>query len=183
MTMASVHPGQPASESKDISSEEPEICQEADNLAASLVLRKSRIAFAADNSASFSRSDCHQVTVDDVFAWLRWAPPAGSPCGEALGRTFPGALPSSAVLRRLDEVLKSVDPTFTPKNVLHGQSVCPDEINHQKDSLATRMANRWGKVFPMGGIGGAPYVGKTGYAAFSHHVSRRFACVHPCKGH
>merc|ERR1711933_207966 len=28
----------------------------------------------------------------------------------------------------------------------------------------------WGKCFPMGGIGGPPFVGKTGFAAFSHHV-------------
>lgn len=138
---------------------------------------KSLIAFAADNSSTFDASGGVRVTVDDVFAWLRWAPPAVTPCGEALGRSFPGALPASAIIRRTDEVLKSLYPDLTASSVLHGQSLCPDEINHQQDSLATRMAEHWGGVFPMGGIGGAPFVGKTGYDAFSHHV--RFAFAFP----
>merc|ERR1711971_976371 len=32
------------------------------------------------------------------------------------------------------------------------------------------MQEHWGTNFPLGGIGGAPYVGKTGFFAFSHHV-------------
>jgi len=32
------------------------------------------------------------------------------------------------------------------------------------------MKEYWGNKFPMGGIGGAPNAGKTGYGAFSHHV-------------
>jgi hypothetical protein len=32
------------------------------------------------------------------------------------------------------------------------------------------MSNFWGEVFPMGGISGAPFGGKTGFTAFSHHV-------------
>jgi len=32
------------------------------------------------------------------------------------------------------------------------------------------MKDYWGEVFPMGGIGGAPFVGKTGFNAFAHHV-------------
>eukprot|EP00326_Haptolina_ericina_P037090 CAMPEP_0181231402 /NCGR_PEP_ID=MMETSP1096-20121128/35081_1 /TAXON_ID=156174 ORGANISM="Chrysochromulina ericina, Strain CCMP281" /NCGR_SAMPLE_ID=MMETSP1096 /ASSEMBLY_ACC=CAM_ASM_000453 /LENGTH=182 /DNA_ID=CAMNT_0023325429 /DNA_START=8 /DNA_END=553 /DNA_ORIENTATION=+ len=32
------------------------------------------------------------------------------------------------------------------------------------------MASYWGECFPMGGIGGAPFVGKTGFGAFSAHV-------------
>ena len=32
------------------------------------------------------------------------------------------------------------------------------------------MTDYWGECFPMGGIGGAPFVGKTGFMAFSHHV-------------
>ena len=36
--------------------------------------------------------------------------------------------------------------------------------------LAMMMTEYWGECFPMGGIGGAPYVGKTGFGAFSAHV-------------
>merc|ERR1711972_383468 len=32
------------------------------------------------------------------------------------------------------------------------------------------MAEHWGEFFPLGGISGAPFVGKTGFMAFSHHV-------------
>lgn len=59
---------------------------------------------------------------------------------------------------------------FTPENTLFGTCICPDEINNEKGDLADRMKDYWGECFPMGGIGGAPYVGKTGFMAFSHHV-------------
>lgn len=32
------------------------------------------------------------------------------------------------------------------------------------------MRHCWGHVFNLGGIGGIPFVGKTGFTAFSHHV-------------
>jgi hypothetical protein len=54
--------------------------------------------------------------------------------------------------------------------VIYGQSICPDEINNEKGDLACLMKDYWGSCFPMGGIGGAPYVGRTGFMAFSHHV-------------
>jgi len=31
-------------------------------------------------------------------------------------------------------------------------------------------AERWGEVFPLGGLAGLPFTGKTGWAAFSSHV-------------
>jgi len=49
-------------------------------------------------------------------------------------------------------------------------SICPDEINNQKGGLSNLMAECWGEFFPLGGISGAPFVGKTGFKAFSHHV-------------
>merc|ERR1711988_874184 len=39
-----------------------------------------------------------------------------------------------------------------------------------KGCLSQVMTDFWGEIFPMGGIGGAPFVGKTGFKAFSHHV-------------
>ena len=125
------------------------------------------------DETSYFESDRPAVTLDDVFSWLKWSPAPTSPAGEALRRHFPGALPGTAILHRTDAVLKSHDPSLTAENVLHGQSLCPDEINHHKNGLAALMAEHWGSsgdVFPMGGIGGAPYVGTTGFGAFSHHV-------------
>ena len=31
-------------------------------------------------------------------------------------------------------------------------------------------ADRWGEVFPLGGLAGLPFTGKTGWGAFSSHV-------------
>ena len=107
---------------------------------------------------------------NDVFSWLSWAPPVGSPCKSALDRCYPGALPGQVILKRTAGALKT-RYGMDPQNTIYGQSICPDEINNEKGDLADIMKEYWGEVFPMGGIGGAPYVGKTGFGAFSHHVS------------
>ncbi|KAK3269280.1 hypothetical protein CYMTET_22272 [Cymbomonas tetramitiformis] len=104
----------------------------------------------------------------DTFAWLNWSPKPTTPCCNTLLRCFPGALPGTAVLRRM---LVALEPLgFTPENTIYGQSICPDEINNEKGNLSSLMAEHWGECFPMGGIGGVPFVGKTGFMAFSHHV-------------
>lgn len=59
---------------------------------------------------------------------------------------------------------------FTPKNTIFGTSICPDEINNEAGDLASLMKEHWGEVFPLGGIGGAPFAGKTGFRALSQHV-------------
>merc|ERR1712217_837559 len=51
-----------------------------------------------------------------------------------------------------------------------GTSICSDEINTVNGTMVDLMKQYWGTNFPLGGIGGAPYVGKTGFFAFSHHV-------------
>lgn len=78
-------------------------------------------------------------------------------------------MPGSAVSKRVATVLEQ-KYTMNPGTTLYGQSICPDEINNEHDDLATLMTEHWGEVFPMGGIGGAPYVGKTGFGAFASHV-------------
>jgi len=56
-------------------------------------------------------------------------------------------------------------------NTIYAQSLCADEINSDKGHLGRLLTEYYyGRVFPLGGIGGAPYGGKTGFAAFSHHV-------------
>ena len=105
----------------------------------------------------------------EVFNWLSTTPEPGTPVADALDAHFPGALPGIAVLKRTTAVLKS-KYDMDGDNTIYGQSICPDEINNEKGDLADIMKEYWGEVFPMGGIGGAPFVGKTGFGAFSHHV-------------
>jgi len=104
-----------------------------------------------------------------VFSWLNFSPQPDSPCYRALHKQFPGALPGPGVHCRVKAIL-TADYDFTPDNTLYGNSICPDEINSAKGSLNFLMQDYWGELFPMGGIGGAPFVGKTGFKAFSHHV-------------
>ena len=104
----------------------------------------------------------------DVYAWLDWAPPKGSPTYDTLHRCFPGAIPGSVVRDRSVHVVSKFG--LTPENTIYGQSICPDEINNEKGDLSSLMIDHWGEVFPMGGIGGVPFVGKTGFGAFSAHV-------------
>merc|ERR1719401_1224618 len=79
-------------------------------------------------------------------------------------------MPGLAVHARMRAALESEPYNFTPENTLFGTSICPDEINNEKGDLADVMKEYWGECFPLGGIGGAPFVGKTGFKAFSHHV-------------
>jgi hypothetical protein len=82
--------------------------------------------------------------------------------------SFPGALPGPAVHERLIEILGGHG--FMPENTILGTSICSDEVNTLKGTLVDTMKEHWGTHFPLGGIGGAPYAGKTGFFAFSHHV-------------
>jgi len=117
-----------------------------------------------------------------VFAAALWSLRETSPPKEAqcvmcssnpgvvfvVERTMPGAVSSYELFPK---VLKSLQPfNIKPKNTIYGQSICSDEINNEKGQISTLLSNYYGKVFPMGGIGGAPYVGRTGFGAFSAHV-------------
>ena len=57
-------------------------------------------------------------------------------------------------------------------NTLFAQSVCPDEINHEVGDITSLLTRHLGEVFHMGGLAGVPFTGKTGFAAFSHHVPK-----------
>jgi len=99
---------------------------------------------------------------------MEWAPPSDHLLQHVLDTNFPHALPSGAVVPAMRKHL--IPMGIVPGRTLYGQSVCSDEINNGKDDLTSQMIRYWGGVFPLGGIGGAPYVGKTGYGAFSGHV-------------
>mmetsp|Transcript_98679 Transcript_98679/g.254943 ORF Transcript_98679/g.254943 Transcript_98679/m.254943 type:complete len:301 (+) Transcript_98679:1-903(+) len=105
----------------------------------------------------------------EVFTWLSWSPPAFSPVFLSMQRYFPGALPGRAAHERSLKIAERFG--FTADNTILGTSVCPDEINNESLDLPVLMQDHWGEVFPMGGISGAPFAGKTGFKAFSSHVA------------
>jgi hypothetical protein len=104
-----------------------------------------------------------------VFAWHGWSPTPGSVVHSSLHKSFAGALPGPSVHHRSVKIL-SERMKCTGENTLLGSSICPDEINNVEGSMISLMVRHWGEVFPMGGISGAPFVGKTGFKAFSSHV-------------
>jgi hypothetical protein len=68
-----------------------------------------------------------------------------------------------------------VDPLFflfTPESTLFATSVCPDEINADcpEFDISNTMERHWGEQFPLGGLAGLPFAGKTGWGAFAAHV-------------
>ena len=60
---------------------------------------------------------------------------------------------------------------FTDDNTLFADSTCPDEINHNdhETDVTALFQRRWGELFPLGGLAGLPFAGKTGWHAFSSH--------------
>jgi len=104
-----------------------------------------------------------------VFAWQGWSPQPGTAVHKSLHDHFPGALPGPSVHYRIKKVLED-QFKFNADNTLFGSSICPDEINNCEFGMISLMVKQWGEVFPMGGIGGAPHVGKTGFKAFSSHA-------------
>ena len=63
---------------------------------------------------------------------------------------------------------------FTGENTLFADSSCPDEINHDDpdEDVTALFARRWGEMFPLGGLAGFPFTGKTGWGAFSAHCPK-----------
>ena len=59
---------------------------------------------------------------------------------------------------------------FTAKNTLLAHSVCSDEVNGKDEQLVNLMVKRWGEGFALGGLGGLPFAGKSGFRAYLHHV-------------
>jgi len=129
-------------------------------------------AESADESFQCVRAgrELEETAQDRVFSWLGKSPQFGSPCFRAMQKHFPNAFPSKVMHQRSRSVLEE-QFGFKPETTLLGSSFCPDEINNQARDLASVMREYYGQIFPMGGIGGSPYVGETGFAAFSSHVA------------
>ena len=63
---------------------------------------------------------------------------------------------------------------FNSENTLYADCSCPDEINHDNDleDLPSLMHKKWGAIFPLSGLAGIPFSGKTGWGAFSSHCPK-----------
>jgi len=80
---------------------------------------------------------------------------------------FHGAKNIHVILPKVLEALKPYG--LRPSVETCGISICPDEVNNEKTTLSTLLANHYGKVASTSGLGGMPFVGKMGFLAFSHH--------------
>ena len=78
------------------------------------------------------------------------------------------ALSGRDTLAKCKKVL--LDIGVTAENTLFAQSVCPDEINHGPHDITNLFSSYMGEVFHLGGLGGIPFTGITGFNAFSHHI-------------
>ena len=81
---------------------------------------------------------------------------------------FPTALLSSDLDSAVARTLGSRG--YTPSNTLFAHSVCSDEVNNKDEQLVDLMVSRWGEGFALGGLGGLPFAGKSGFRAYLHHV-------------
>jgi hypothetical protein len=61
---------------------------------------------------------------------------------------------------------------FKMSNTLFADSTCPDEISHNNpaEDIVMMFGSRWGGLFSLGGLGGLPFTGTTGWKAMSSHV-------------
>ena len=82
---------------------------------------------------------------------------------------FAGALSGIETEKKCFDVLKKYG--FNDDNTLFADCSCPDEINHDdpEEDITSLFQKRWGEIFPLSGLGGLPFTGKTGWAAFSGH--------------
>ena len=90
-------------------------------------------------------------------------------CKEALEKYFAGYMKGRDAEGKVADVLLARG--FTGDNTLFTDSSCPDELNHNdpENDVTSVFMPRWGEIFPLGGLAGFPFTGKTGWAAFSSH--------------
>ena len=93
-------------------------------------------------------------------------------CKRTLSKYFPGAKTGAECDALVGACLEARG--FTDDNTLYTDSSCPDEINHDSpgEDITSIFQARWGEIFPLGGLAGFPFTGKTGWHAFSSHCPK-----------
>ena len=86
---------------------------------------------------------------------------------------FPGSMTNSNIILRVQKKLSTRG--YRPYNTILGASLCSDEIDSTQLSLqdgfkGAMAVKKDGGVFNLGGLGGVPFVGKSGFGAFLSHV-------------
>jgi len=81
---------------------------------------------------------------------------------------YPGSLGSYQVDHKVAATLEARG--YTRENTLFATSTCPDEVNTKVGELCDLFKIRYGENFGLGGLGGVPFAGKAGFAAYAHHV-------------
>lgn len=119
---------------------------------------------AATAAVIVSRYSEEYLWLQKTFRSLYLEPEAEKAQREA----FPTALLSDALDEAVARTLAARG--YTPANTLFGHSVCSDEVNNKDEQLVSLMVKRWQEGFSLGGLGGLPFAGKSGFRAFLHHV-------------
>jgi len=93
---------------------------------------------------------------------------------------FECAMSCRVLFEKVETVLRKRD--ITSANTIFAHSLCPDEVptriqlqgggeqQHYDKSLKRLFSRHFGEAFPLGGLCGIPFAGKTGFASFSHNV-------------
>jgi hypothetical protein len=151
-------------DNEDLLIDDPSVLQ------AALQQLKLRVAILHDNNGG-QRQQRRGVTIREcVDALYRTERTAA-----LVRRHFPGAIGSAVVLDQIRAFIHKRN--WTPEQVLYAQSVCPDEINHENGDLPQLLAHYMGEVFHLGGLGGIPFSGKTGFAAYSTYSTKRYSAM------
>ena len=91
----------------------------------------------------------------------------------SMNLNFPRSWTNSQIVSRLLPMLSRRG--YRPTNTLLATSLCSDELNSSEKSLEARLRQRfvpakYGGVFHLGGLGGIPFVGLSGFKAMLGHV-------------
>ena len=132
-----------------------------------LLARRRTVLFVALSTiAAFgvSRYDDEYAWAQKTFRGIYVDPKAEA----AQNKYFPTALLSSDLDAKVASTLYRRG--FTPANTLFAHSVCSDEVNQNAEELVNLMVSRWQEGFTLGGLGGLPFAGRSGFRAFLHHV-------------
>jgi len=126
-----------------------------------------------ESSAGDVDHDATGCNKDDPLPLSSPSKASSSPFHTTLRQYYPTALTSE---RTANQVLQTLQPFgFSSQNTLFATSICSDEINFDlaaPKSLCFALLDAFGgsKMFHMGGLGGIPFVGRTGLGAEMDHI-------------
>ncbi len=94
---------------------------------------------------------------------------------KALKDYFPGAIPSTTVLLRVQSILRKRQ--YYPYNTLIGTSISSEEIVNTPTSVINQIRSKFsetkdGGVYTLGGLGGIPFAGVSGMYDMLSHIQK-----------